>query len=71
MVTSKVPTNVILSQMRASKTDFVLTSAEVIRLTKAHVPGPLIQAMRDPKKIPAGSPWRRKGRPRLLPGNRS
>lgn len=53
MVASKVPTNVILSQMRASKTDFVLTSAEVIRLTKAGVPGPLIEAMRDPQKIPA------------------
>jgi hypothetical protein len=38
--------------MRASKTDFVLTSAEVIRLSKAHVPSALIEAMRDPKKIP-------------------
>jgi hypothetical protein len=53
MVTEKVPVSVILSQMRASKTDFVLTSAEVIRLSKAHVPGPVIEAMRDPKKIPA------------------
>jgi serine/threonine-protein kinase len=53
MVTGKVPTSVILSQMRASKTDFVLTSAEVIRLSKAGVPGPVIEAMRDPKKIPA------------------
>jgi hypothetical protein len=53
MVTGKVPTSVILSQMRGSKTDFVLTSAEVIRLTKAGVPAPLIEAMRDPKKIPA------------------
>jgi len=53
MVTSKVPVSVILSQMRATKTDFVLTSAEVIRLSKAGVPGPVIEAMRDPKKIPA------------------
>lgn len=53
MVTEKVPTSVILSQMRASKTDFVLTSAEVIRLSKAHVSGVLIEAMRDPKHIPA------------------
>jgi len=53
MVTGKVPTSVILSQMRASKTEFVLTSAEVIRLTKAGVPGQVIEAMRDPKKIPA------------------
>jgi hypothetical protein len=53
MVTEKVPTSVILSQIRASKTDFVLTSPEVIRLSKAGVPGALIEAMRDPKKIPA------------------
>ena len=53
MVTEKVPVSVILSQIRASKTDFVLTSAEVIRLTKAHVPGPVIEAMRDPAHIPA------------------
>ncbi len=54
MVTSKVPTSVILSQIRAaSKTAFVLTSAEVIRLSKAGVSGPLIEAMRAPKKIPA------------------
>jgi hypothetical protein len=54
MVTEKVPVNVILSQIRAaSKTDFTLTSAEIIRLTKAHVPGPVIEAMRDPTRIPA------------------
>ena len=53
MVKGKVPTSVIMSQMRASKTDFVLTSAEVIRLTKAGVPGPIIEGMRDPKRIPA------------------
>jgi len=53
MVASKVPVSVILSQMRVTKTDFVLTSAEVIRLSKAGVPGPVIEAMRDPKKIPA------------------
>jgi serine/threonine-protein kinase len=53
LVTEKVPVSVILSQIRAaSKTDFVLTSAEVIRLSKAHVPGPVIEAMRDPKHIP-------------------
>jgi hypothetical protein len=54
LVTEKVPVNVILSQIRAAaKTDFVLTSAEIIRLTKAHVPGPVIEAMRDPAHIPA------------------
>jgi serine/threonine-protein kinase len=54
LVAEKVPVNVILSQIRAAaKTDFVLTSAEIIRLTKAHVPGPVIEAMRDPEHIPA------------------
>ena len=54
MVTEKVPVTVILSQIRAaSKTDFVLTSAEVIRMSKAGVPGAVIEAMRDPKKVPA------------------
>jgi hypothetical protein len=52
MVTSKVPTSVILTQIRASKTNFVLTSTEVIRLSKAGVPGPVIEAMRDPKRAP-------------------
>lgn len=53
MVANKVPPGVILSQMRASKTNFVLTSAEVIRLSKAGVPGNIIEAMRDPKHAPA------------------
>jgi hypothetical protein len=56
MVTEKVPTGVILSQIRASKTNFVLTSAEVIRLSKAGVPGNVIEAMRDPKHAPALPP---------------
>jgi serine/threonine-protein kinase len=53
LVTSKVPTGVILSQMRVSKTNFILTAAEVIRLSKAGVPGNVIEAMRDPKHAPA------------------
>jgi serine/threonine protein kinase len=53
LVSSKVPTGVILSQIRASKTNFVLTAAEVIRLSKAGVPGNVIEAMRDPKHAPA------------------
>ena len=52
MVKGKVPISVIFSQMRSSKTDFVLTSAEVIRLSKAGVPGQVIEAMRDPKHAP-------------------
>ena len=53
MVSQKIPTAVILSQIRASKTDFVLTSAEVIRLSKAGVSGTIIEVMRDPKRAPA------------------
>ena len=54
LVTAKVQVSVILSQIRAaSKTDFVLTSAELIRLSNAHVPGPVIEAMRHPTQIPA------------------
>lgn len=53
MVQAKVPVNLILSQIRNSKTSFNLSAAEVIRLTKAGVPANVIDAMRDPKKIPA------------------
>jgi hypothetical protein len=56
MVTEKVPATEIVSQIRASKTSFVLTSAEVIRLSKAGVPGTVIQAMRDPTHAPALPP---------------
>ena len=53
MVKGKVPTTVILSQMRGeAKTEFVLTTQEIIRLTKAGVPAVIIEGMRDPKKIP-------------------
>ncbi len=55
MVTEKVPTAVILSQIRASKTDFVLTSSEVIRLSKAGVNGTIIEVMRDPKREPVSA----------------
>jgi serine/threonine-protein kinase len=54
MVKEKVPNTVILSQMRGeAKTNFVLTTQEIIRLTKAGVPAVIIEGMRDPKKIPA------------------
>src|SRR5262249_20230225 len=43
----------ILSQMQSGKTNFVLSTEEVIRLSKAGVPANVIEGMRDPKKIPA------------------
>jgi serine/threonine protein kinase len=50
MVGAKVAPSVILSQIRSSKTDFNLSSAEVIRLSKAGVPAIVIEAMRNPTK---------------------
>jgi hypothetical protein len=55
MVTGKVSTGVIISQIRASKTAFVLTKDEVIRLTKAGVPALVIEVMRDPAHAPVSS----------------
>jgi hypothetical protein len=54
MVKENVPTQVILGQIRSSKTNFELSTPEVIRLTKAGVPGTVIEAMRNPKR--ASSP---------------
>jgi hypothetical protein len=48
LVQAKVATSVILGQIRSSKTNFVLTSPELIRLTKAGVPAAVIEGMRDP-----------------------
>jgi serine/threonine protein kinase len=51
MVEGKVSPTQIISQIRASKTtQFVMTPAEVIRLSKAGVPDSVIDAMRNPKR---------------------
>ncbi|HWZ30407.1 MAG TPA: serine/threonine-protein kinase [Bryobacteraceae bacterium] len=55
LVDAKVANSVIISQIRSSKTNFNLSSAELIRLTKAHVPAPVIEVMRNPKAAPAES----------------
>jgi serine/threonine-protein kinase len=52
MVKSKVPDSVVLSQIRSEKTNFTLTTPEIIRLSNAGVPAIIIEGMRDPKKIP-------------------
>ncbi len=52
MVAAKVRTSAILDHIRASKTNFNLSTAEVIRLSKAGVPDAVIQAMRDPSHVP-------------------
>jgi serine/threonine-protein kinase len=53
MVEAKVRTSAILDHIRASKTNFNLSTDEVIRLSKAGVPDAVIQVMRDPAKAPA------------------
>ena len=55
MVDAKVAPAVILSQIRNSKTAFNLSSAEVIRLSKAGVPETVIESMRNPKAAPPKS----------------
>jgi serine/threonine protein kinase len=55
MVKARVPLTVIVSQMKAGKTKFDLSTAEVIRLSREGVPESIIEAMRDPAnaKIPS------------------
>ena len=59
MVNQKVPSDLILSQIRsADKTNFDLSTAEVIRLSKAGVTPLLIEQMRNPKRTPLAPPPR-------------
>jgi serine/threonine-protein kinase len=53
MVDAKVAPAIILSQIRSSKTAFNLSAPEVIRLSRARVSETLIEAMRNPKAVPA------------------
>ena len=46
----KVPSPVIISQIRSSKTNFNLTPSELVRLTKAQVPESVIEQMQNPKR---------------------
>jgi serine/threonine-protein kinase len=48
MAEAKVPDAVVVGHIRSSKTKFDLSTAEVIRLSKAGVSAGVIQAMRDP-----------------------
>jgi serine/threonine-protein kinase len=56
MAEAKVAPNVMISQIRASNTNFNLSAAEVIRLTKAGVAPDVIEAMRNPQAAPAPAP---------------
>jgi serine/threonine protein kinase len=55
MTEAKVAPSVILSQIRASKTNFNLSAAEVIRLSKAGVPAAVIEGMRNPNGEPVST----------------
>jgi serine/threonine protein kinase len=48
MVQAKVSIPIVISQIQSSKTNFNLSTAGIIRLTKAGVPDAVIQAMRNP-----------------------
>ena len=52
MLEAKVPIAVILDQIRSSKTQFDLSTPEVIRLSRAGAPESLIQAMREASRPP-------------------
>jgi hypothetical protein len=53
MIQAKAPASVILGQIRSTKTNFNLSTPEVIRLVKGGVPETVIEAMRDPKRVPS------------------
>jgi serine/threonine protein kinase len=55
LVKGKVSPTLIMSQIRSSKTNFTLTTAELIRLTHAGVPDNVIEQMRNPKRALATS----------------
>ena len=62
MVKEKVPTDLILSQIRsADKTNFDLSTPEVIRLTKGGVSPLIIEQLRNPKRSPLPPPAPTKG----------
>jgi hypothetical protein len=52
MVQAKAPVSLIISHIRSSKTNFVLSTGELIRLVKGGVPESVIEVMRNPKQAP-------------------
>jgi serine/threonine-protein kinase len=48
MVGAEVPAAVIIGHIRASKTEFDLSTQEIIKLSKSDVPASVIEAMRNP-----------------------
>jgi serine/threonine protein kinase len=58
MVGAEVPAAVIIGHIRASKTEFDLSTEEIIKLSKSNVPAAVIEAMRNPagKAAPVAAP---------------
>jgi serine/threonine-protein kinase len=56
LVEAKVPANTIINHIRSSKTNFDLTTAGIIQLTKGGVPGNVIAVMHNPKPDASGAP---------------
>lgn len=56
MAENHVPESVIIGQIRSTPTNFNLSTAEIIRLTKGGVTEAVLQAMRNPNSAAAGSP---------------
>jgi serine/threonine protein kinase len=56
MVKAKVAPALIVSQIHSSKTNFNLSTAEIIRLTKAGVPEQVLEAMRNPTAAAPSKP---------------
>jgi serine/threonine-protein kinase len=52
LVAAEVPEAVIIGHIRASKTKFDLSTAEIIRLSNSDVPPAVIEAMRNPSAAP-------------------
>jgi serine/threonine protein kinase len=56
MTKANVAPSVIIDHIRSSRTSFVLSTSEIIRLTQGGVAEAVIQAMRDPKGTPPAPP---------------
>ncbi len=55
LVKGGVPENLIIGQVRSSKTNFDLSPPQLVRLVNERVPNNVIEAMRNPQLTPNGS----------------
>src|SRR5450432_709492 len=75
MVKAKVAPSLIVSHIHSSKTNFNLSTSELIRLTKAGVPEPVLEAMRSPAETARAEPAPPPSKPAIpgaaIAGNKS